>query len=70
MTNAQERVEDIKQHPEKHRHDFAGLQRCCFIDGALDMMVMEAHSQHAPTGSNGSSKCDVTSGPCACGAYH
>lgn len=32
MTKAQEMVEDIKQHPEKHHHDFAGLQKCCFIN--------------------------------------
>lgn len=70
MTKAQKMVEDIKQHPEKHRHDFAGLQRCCLIDGALDMMVMETHSKYVVTGRNGSSKCDVTSGPCSCGAYH
>ena len=70
MTKAQEMVEDIKQHPEKHHHDFVGLERRCLIEGAMDLRVMEAHSKYAPTGSNGLSKCDVTSGPCACGGWH
>lgn len=66
----QERLDDIKRHPENHRHDFEGLQRCCFADGALDLGLMEAHQKHASLGTNGSQKCDVTRGPCACGAWH
>jgi hypothetical protein len=67
---AEEVVEDIKAHPERHRHDFEGLQACCFINGALDCLVMDAHSQYVDMGTNGGVRCDVTSGPCACGAWH
>jgi hypothetical protein len=70
MTASEEKVNHIKQYPEKHQHTFAELQKCCFVKGALDMMVMEAHSIYAPVGRNDSSKCDVTHGPCSCGAYH
>ena len=65
-----DRVKDIKDHPEKHRHDFAGLTRCCFHDGALDLALQQAHSDHAPQGRNGGQLCDVSRGPCSCGAWH
>jgi hypothetical protein len=31
---------------------------------------MEAHEEHASHGSNGGRRCDVSSGPCSCGAWH
>ena len=64
------KIKDIKEHPEKHKHDFGGLQSCCFIDGALDLMVMDAHETYASQGTNGGRRCDVRSGPCSCGAWH
>lgn len=69
-TKTEARLKDIKDHPERHRHDFGGLQVCCMVDGALDMMLMEAHGQYVDLGTNGGTRCDVTSGPCACGAWH
>ena len=65
-----ERLKEIREHPEKHRHDFSGLQACCLIDGALDTAVMEAHEVYASQGTNGGRRCDVSSGPCSCGAWH
>ena len=66
----EEKLRDIREHPELHRHTFEGLQRCCMIDGALDGRVMEAHSDLVNLGTNGGQRCDVTSGPCSCGAWH
>lgn len=64
----EELLAEIRKHPEKHRHDFEGLMRCSMVKGALDIEVMDVHS--GITGSNGGTKCDVTDGPCACGAWH
>jgi len=61
---------DIKNHPEKHKHDFNGLQQCCFVNGAMDLGLMDAHGEHASLGTNGGQSCDVRSGPCSCGAWH
>jgi hypothetical protein len=63
-------LKDIKEHPENHRHNFNGLQTCCIIDGALDMLLIEAHQEFAGLGTNGGQTCDVISGPCSCGAWH
>jgi len=63
-------LSDIKNHPEKHRHDFIGLQTCCIIDGALYTILIEAHQEYTNLGTNARVSCDVTSGPCACGAWH
>lgn len=52
-------------HPGNHMHDFLGLTACCTIDGAFHVLLMEAHPPFGPRG-----KCDVTRGPCACGATH
>ena len=60
---------DIKKHPDRHRHDFDELIGCCMIDGAIDTRIMEAHSEIS-TRTNGGVRCDVTKGPCACGAWH
>lgn len=66
----EEKVQEIKEHPERHRHNFDDLHRCCFHDGAVDLGLMEAHQKYASLGTNGGVRCDVVSGPCACGAWH
>jgi len=65
-----ERIDDIKKHPELHHHTFEGLQRCCMTGRVLDTALVEAHSVYASLGMNGGQRCDVVSGPCACGAWH
>ena len=64
------KLKDIVAHPERHKHTFQTLQQCCMVDGALDLRVMEAHADHVDLGTNGGQRCDVVSGPCACGAWH
>lgn len=64
------KIKDIKEHPDRHRHDFQRLQACCFVNGAIDMSVMDAHEKYVDMGTNGGTRCDVSSGPCACGAWH
>lgn len=62
-------LQDIREHPEKHRHaDLNDLTRCCFINGAIDLSLQEAHE--GLCGQNGYSRCDVRSGPCSCGGWH
>lgn len=63
-------LKDIIDHPERHRHTFNELTACCMIDGAVDLSLIEAHSQHVDLGTNGGVRCDTTEGPCACGAWH
>ncbi len=63
-------LKDIREHPEQHHHDFGGLAACCMINGVLDTSLMEVHSEYANFGTNGGVRCDVSSGPCACGAWH
>jgi len=63
-------LKDIKEHPENHRHDLARLYACCIIDGVLETLLMEAHQRFASLGTNGGQRCDVTKGPCSCGAWH
>jgi len=68
-----EKLKDIKEHPDKHRHrDFAELTRCCsvVVDGVigLDLVLMDAHE--GLMGRNGGRGCDVERGPCSCGAWH
>ena len=70
LSKRDEKLKDIKEHPERHRHDFGGLHACCTIDGVVDLSLMDAHSQHVDMGTNGGTRCDVTEGPCACGAWH
>ncbi|MHA1469123.1 MAG: hypothetical protein ACTSSP_01030 [Candidatus Asgardarchaeia archaeon] len=43
---------------------------CCYVDGALDFGLVDAHSQYVDLGSNGGVRCDTIDGPCACGAWH
>lgn len=65
-----ERVSDIREHPERHQHhDLNTLTQCCVVDGAVSGLLMEAHTD-VSTRSNGGIKCDVFDGPCACGAWH
>jgi hypothetical protein len=64
------RIKHIKEYPEKHRHDFSGLTACCTINGTFYGVLQEAHEDYAPLGRNGGQVCDVTSGPCSCGAWH
>ena len=67
------RLSDIKRNPAKHRHNFHELQECCMVDGALDMDLMDAHAGvfvGMKDRSFNGCKCDVLSGPCACGGWH
>jgi hypothetical protein len=64
------KLEDIKNHPEKHRHTLEELHECSMNRGALDMLVWSAHEDMAPVGTNAGVRCDVVSGPCSCGATH
>jgi hypothetical protein len=62
-------LKEIKETPDNHRHeDLNALTSCCMINGAIDLAVMQAHE--GLCGENGGVKCDVRSGPCACGAWH
>jgi hypothetical protein len=61
---------DIKEHPENHRHGFCELTPCCTVDGVLVLSLMDAHAEFVDLGTNGGTKCDVWTGPCACGAWH
>ena len=65
-----EKLKDIKKHPEHHRHNFEGLMSCCTTNGALDCSLVDAHGKYVNLGTNGGTKCDVISGPCACGTWH
>ena len=61
---------DLRNHPERHRHGFEELIACCTVDGILDMDLIERHTYFVDLGKNGGVRCDVTSGPCSCGAWH
>lgn len=66
----EEKLNDIKEHPECHRHDFDALAQCSMVNGALDIVLVDAHARYARVGTNGGRACDVTSGHCSCGASH
>ncbi len=68
-TDAELKISDIKQNPQNHKHDFNGLIKCSTINGSINAAIIDAHSL-IDMGSNGGVDCDVTSGPCACGATH
>lgn len=57
----EEKLKHIQEHPEQHLHSFEDLMFCCLVNGALDLSVQQAHEQ---------GRCDVTDGPCSCGAWH
>ena len=62
---------DITHYPEMHRHTYEELRECCITpDGAIDLRIIDLHSEYVDLGKNGGTKCDVISGPCACGAWH
>ena len=63
-------LEDIKNHPENHIHDFDGVSACSVLDNIIDLEILDAHSKYIDFGSNGGVRCDVLLGPCACGAWH
>ena len=46
-------LKDIKENPEKHHHGFAALEACCFVDGAIDLSLVEAHARYVDMGTNG-----------------
>ena len=56
-----------KEEPGKKTRTFEDLMREAMVDGAIDLSIID----NAPAvGYNGGRKCDVTSGPCSCGAWH
>ncbi len=62
---------DIIHCPEMHKHDYEELRKCCITpDGAIDLKIMDLHSQYVDLGENGGIQCDVISGHCSCGACH
>ena len=63
-------LEDIKNHPERHKHKYSELLSCCTINNIIDFNLIEAHSEFVNLGTNGGVKCDTIEGPCACGAWH
>lgn len=36
-------AEDIKKHPEEHKHDLDSLYDCCVVDGFLDTSLLALH---------------------------
>jgi len=71
MTWAEEKIKDIKEHPENHKHTFDELTACCITpENAVDLSVMDAHSKYVDLGTNGGVKCDTVEGPCSCGGWH
>ncbi|MDO8601672.1 MAG: hypothetical protein Q7R62_00870 [bacterium] len=63
-------LKDIQEHPERHMHDWKNLFACCLIGDTVVLEALVAHATYVPLGSNGGVRCDVLSGPCACGAWH
>jgi hypothetical protein len=67
----EDKLNDIQVNPNNHHHSHDQLIACCTMeDGSLNLALMEAHSHFAPVGMNGGQRCDSTSGPCSCGAWH
>ena len=65
----EEKLQDIKDHPENHRHSWAELQACCMTGDAFNGGLMVAHeglvkNEGVPL------RCDVNEGPCSCGGWH
>ena len=64
-----DKLKDIQNNPEKHKHkDLDALLTCAFVNGAINLVIMAAHE--GLHGYNGGAPCDVSSGPCSCGAWH
>lgn len=82
MTNrrtAESILQEIKESPEHHCHiNYSDLAACCTVTATIrgrsslviDVGLIDAHGAIAPFGYNGGRRCDVVSGPCACGAWH
>lgn len=67
----EERLAEIKEHPELHHHDdLSELARCSMHENVITLMLFAAHERYAPLGYNGGRRCDVRRGPCSCGAWH
>ncbi len=64
-----EKLAEILEHPERHRHDYSDLLACSTDGDAIDSEILDAHAT-VKLGRNGGVDCDVVSGPCACGAWH
>lgn len=64
-----EKLKDIRLRPNRHQHDFEELQECCRIRGVIDVNLMDEHEKVFGK-TNGGRRCDVTKGPCSCGALH
>ncbi len=75
-TEYERKMREIREYPELHVHkDLNDLHRCCMVatgDGgrALDISLLQAHSDASAVGYNGGTACDVLDGPCSCGAWH
>lgn len=53
---------------KEHKHTFEELMQCVSdSEGNLDMRKLQNHTVNCY---NGGQKCDVTTGPCSCGAWH
>ncbi len=66
--STEDKISNIKMHPEMHRHSYNDLVNCCLEDGVLSSTLLQAHEQ--AMGRGGVLRCDVIEGPCSCGAWH
>ncbi len=63
----EERIEDIKNNPERHRHRHINdVIECSIVDGAIVITLVQAHEGTSKYGS----RCDVEEGSCSCGGWH
>lgn len=37
------KLQDIKNNPQDHAHDYNGMFECCLHDGALNSELLDAH---------------------------
>lgn len=60
--------ESERGHPQKGERDFLdSVREATTEDGSIDLLELDSHR----TGRvNGGIACDVTRGPCRCGAFH
>lgn len=65
MSRLADLIRDLAEAPQDHRHTWEELQRCCTVEGALSMQLIDAH-----TGFGNGPQCDVIQGKCGCGALH
>jgi hypothetical protein len=42
------RLQDIRNHPERHQHDEATLQACNMIEGEVQKQLVQAHERIKP----------------------